>query len=343
MVKGARATAAVILALAGTAAHAAERMDSYEIGAHGQANVRHPAWFKDSFLDLRDDLAEARVAGKRGIIVFFSQRSCSHCQAFVDTTLSDPATRDRVRRGFDVIGLDIFNDLAVTGVDGMATSIRDFAQAQGARFTPTLVFYSTDGRQLARLVGFYPPEKFSRVLDFVEGGHNARETLAAYLRRTRPAPATAPRSLTVDYTLFETPPHRLQPGTGRPLVVVFDQADCDACARFRARVLADPEVRALLGQFRAVMLDRVDDRSTVVDPAGRETSPAQWAQALGLAYEPSVLFFDKDGVEVHRIDSEAGKDRVTGSLQYVLEGAYREHDQFLRWRREKARAAGTVN
>ncbi len=39
---------------------------------------------------------------------------------------------------------------------------------------------------------------------------------------------------------------------------------------------------------------------------------------------------------MHRLDSETGKDRMTGSMQYVLEKAYLRHEQFLQWRKETA-------
>ena len=42
---------------------------------YGAAETESPAWFKDSFLDLRDDLAEADKAGRR-LVVFFMQNGC---------------------------------------------------------------------------------------------------------------------------------------------------------------------------------------------------------------------------------------------------------------------------
>lgn len=91
----------------------ADKMDAYQIGSHGQAHVKYPDWFKESFFDLHDDFNEARDVGKRGIIVFFSQENCNHCQAFLDTTFSDPATKQRVQKDYDVVGLEIFSDLEI--------------------------------------------------------------------------------------------------------------------------------------------------------------------------------------------------------------------------------------
>jgi thioredoxin-related protein len=336
-----RSLLALLCLFAAALPAAADRMDSYQIGGHGQANISYPAWFKQSFLDLREDLEDARNAGKRGIIVFFSQKNCNHCQAFLDTTLGDPGILRRVRDGYDVIGLDIFNDVEVTDPSGRSAPVRAYAETEKARFTPTLVFYAADGARLLSIVGFYPPQKFSHVLDFIEGGHYKNASLSDYLRST-PVSGKGVASLAVDYSIFAKPPHDLARRGGarsRGLVVVFDQAGCAACERFRDRVLADGEVRSLLARFDAVQLDRNDLATVLVDPAGRRVTARTWADELALTYEPSVVFFDEDGREVHRIDSECGKDRMAGSLQYVLEKAYIEHPQFLRWRREKAREA----
>ena len=89
-------------------------------------------------------------------------------------------------------------------------------------------------------------------------------------------------------------------------------------------------------KFRAAQLDAEDARSTITKPDGKKISPKQWAKELQLAYDFSVVFFDKNGEEVHRIDSEIGRDRMLGSMQYVFEKAYERHEQFLQWRKEQA-------
>jgi len=313
-------------------------MDSYQIGSHGQANIKYPAWFKESFLDLPEDLREAKKAGKRGIIVFFSQKNCNHCQAFLDTTLSDPRTQQRVRNNYDVIGLDIFSDIEVTVIDGSARSIKDFAESEKARLTPTLIFYGVENERLVKLIGFYPPERFNRVLDYVDDGNYKRQTLSQYLRKARSKGEGTRQTITSDYTTFAKPPYvldRTKAPAKRPLLVVFEQPNCEACTRFHKRALGDPEVRDLMTRFDAVQLDLTDGQSTLTAPDGKQRTPKQWAEELQLNYDMAVLFFDEQGREVHRLDSESGKDRMAGSMQYVLEKAYAQHEQMLRWRKEQ--------
>ena len=174
---------ALIAACTGlSSALAGERMDVYEIGERGTARIEYPHWFKQSFLDLRDDLAEAGASGKRGVILMLSQSNCSHCQAFLDTTLSDPATVRRVQAHYDVVALDIFSDLELTNIDGSVSTVKDFAETVSARLTPTLIFLGTEGRALLKVIGFYPPETFEHVLDYIDGAHYERSTLSSYIQ-----------------------------------------------------------------------------------------------------------------------------------------------------------------
>ena len=348
MTRGKCATLLVVMAvtLISLAAEAVDDiMDEYKIGGHGQANVRYPAWFKESFLELRDDLDDARKAGKRGVIVFLSQKNCNHCQAFIDTTLSDPVILGRVQRNYDVIALDIFNDLELTDIDGSISSIKDFADAQRARLTPALLFYGVEGSRLLKIVGFYPPAKFSRVLDYIDGEYYAHETLSQYLQKDQAAKGLRQLDIDYDFTLFARPPFMLDRTRfkgQRPLLVVFETPDCTTCQRFHQWVLNDKEVRRLMSTFDAVQLNSMDNTTRVMIPSGRYLTPRQWSEELELAYDISVVFFDEAGKEVHRLDAETGRDRMSGSMQYVLEKSYQRHEQFLQWRKENALKKNTV-
>lgn len=312
-------------------------MDQYRIGGHGKANVKYPPWFKVSFLDLRDDLDDARQAGKRGVIVFLSQKNCNHCQAFIDTTLSEPVILKRVQQNYDVIAVDIFNDLELTDIDGSVTTIKNFADKERARFTPALLFYGVEGKRLLKIIGFYPPEKFTHVLDYIEGGDYQRETLSQYLQKNRTS--TDQQDIQHDYTLFSKPPFvldRTRFKGQQPLLVLFETPNCNPCQRFHKWVLNSGEVRRLMSDFETVQLNSLDNTSKVKLPSGRYLTPQQWSKELQLAYDYSVLFYDEHGVEVHRLDAETGRDRMSGSMQYVLEKSYLRHEQFLQWRKENA-------
>lgn len=41
-------------------------------------STQEPDWFKQSFLDLGEDLAEARAAGKQGLMIVFHSEACAY-------------------------------------------------------------------------------------------------------------------------------------------------------------------------------------------------------------------------------------------------------------------------
>lgn len=301
-------------------------------------DVKFPEWFKTSFLDLREDLNDAHAAGKDGIMLFISASRCSYCKAFMDTSLQDPEIKNRLTAHFDVIGLDIFDDSELTTLDGRQYRVKEFVMLNRASYTPTLIFFGNGGRMLLRIVGYYPPDRFRQVLDYLETGDYPRQTFRDYLRASSQTPETDGKQIIAD-VMFDKPPYMLQRSAiaaQQPLLVVFERPGCDACERFHRRVLQDKAIRRLIGDFEAVQLDASDEQGRIVTPGGEKTSPAAWYRQLGLSYYPAILFFDEKGNEVMRLDSETLRFRMEGSLQLVLERAYEKDAQLQRWRRAKA-------
>ena len=65
--------------------------------------LEFPDWFKLSFLDIRDDIREVREAGKSGLIVYFGQKYCAYCKAFLENDLE--LEDIRIYRGAEGEGL----------------------------------------------------------------------------------------------------------------------------------------------------------------------------------------------------------------------------------------------
>ena len=301
-------------------------------------DVKFPDWFKTSFLDLRDDLEEALDTGKQVIMLFISASRCSYCKAFMDTSLADPAIREQLTESFDVIGLEIFDDRELTTLDGRQYRVKEFVTLSRASYTPTLIFFGEGGRLLLRIVGYYPPDRFRRVLDYLDSRAYEAQPLREYLQASSQEPKAGNAPMISD-DLFERPPYMLDRSrlsAERPLLVVFEGSDCPACERFHRRVLKDKSIRRLIGEYEAIQLDARDIEGRVVTPAGEKGSPADWYRELGLNYLPAILFFDERGNEVMRLDSETLRFRMEGSLQLVLERAYEQDAQLQRWRRAKA-------
>src|SRR5262249_11366058 len=65
------------------------------------------SWFQLSFLDLREDFADAKAAGKR-LAVLFEQRGCVYCATLHNDVLAARYINDYVRENFAVVQLDLW-------------------------------------------------------------------------------------------------------------------------------------------------------------------------------------------------------------------------------------------
>ena len=172
-------------------------------------------------------------------------------------------------------------------IDGNVTTIRNFAEVSKARLTPTLIFYGIENEQLVKIVGFYPPEKFNRVLDYIDGGYHKKVKLSEYLRSSTTGTMAKLQPVNYQYDFLTAPPHDLQRSSNdaeRPLLVIFDEPGCVACLRFHKRVLSDDKVSQSITTHDAILLDRTDNTSKLVLPDGRTLTPQQWANELQLSY-----------------------------------------------------------
>jgi thioredoxin-related protein len=116
-------------------------------------------WFVETFLDLKEDFAEARASGRR-FAVIFEQRGCPYCIKLHTEILAQKYINDYVRQNFFIVQLDLWGDREVTDFDGKKMSEKALAERWGVIFTPTVVFYKDD---LTGLEG-----KWGRELEAIE-------------------------------------------------------------------------------------------------------------------------------------------------------------------------------
>ena len=64
------------------AAEPAQKHGAY----YGGKATEYPSWFKESFLELREDIREAEKANKR-VVIMFTQDNCPYCNLLVERRL----------------------------------------------------------------------------------------------------------------------------------------------------------------------------------------------------------------------------------------------------------------
>ncbi|MCB6179296.1 thioredoxin family protein [Rhodobacter sp. Har01] len=105
----------------------------------GDDGLHKPAWLRETFKDLREDLAEANAEGKR-LLVTYEQRGCIYCTKMHEEVFPDPAIEALILEHYFVVQLNLFGDVEVTDFDGTVLTEKDMAMRWGVMFTPTLIF-----------------------------------------------------------------------------------------------------------------------------------------------------------------------------------------------------------
>lgn len=304
----------------------------------GAMATEYPAWFKDSFLNLREDVAEAKANNKR-VMLLFTQDNCPYCNALVERNLAQKPIETRLRERFDVIAVNIWGDREIVGLDGVKHSEKSYAASQKVQFTPTLLFFDESGKTILRLNGYLPPERFKTAIEYVAQGKEKSIAYRDYIAANTP-PVTGGTLIKEDF--FRPAPHQLQRRGNRPLAVFFEQKDCPSCAELHQKVLTDPETRAVLRQLDVIQLD-MWSKTPVITPQGRHLTAREWARALDVKYAPTIVVFDPRGREIIRSEAFFKVFHTQGIFAYALEGAYKTEPNFQRYlsaRAEKFREQG---
>jgi thioredoxin-related protein len=296
----------------------------------GTGQYTIPEWFKDSFLDLREDAASAGKSGKR-LLVFFGQEGCPYCATLINNNFSQMTIVTYTRQHFDSIEINLWGDREVTDFSGQALPEKEFAAKHKVWFTPTILFFDEHGKQVLRINGYYPPHQFLAALRYVAEKKEREVTFAQYLAKVSPPPVAG--SLHAE-SFFVPPPHDLSRLAGKPIAVFFEQKDCPDCDALHNNTFRQPATLEQLRRFHVLQLDRWSD-APLVTPQGEETTARQWAERLGIAYVPSAVLFDA-GKEVIRIEALLKAFHVQSVLDYAASGAYRSQPNLQRFIRERA-------
>lgn len=318
---------ALLLCLAAVPAPLQAEPAQLDAGMVNPGYQEQPAWFANSFLDIREDVREA-AADDRRVLLYFYQDGCPYCKKLLNTNFALKETETRVRESFSVIAINMWGDREVTGLDGEQTTEKAFAKSLRVMFTPTLLFLDEGGRVVLRVNGYYPPHKFNAAMEYGSMNDGVEPDFRTWYTALSPRPSRG-----VLHRQHATlPPDSdlaARPG-GRPLLVMFEQKDCAPCDELHLDILERPESRAQLARFDVVVLDMWSE-DPVRRPDGVTGSEADWARELKVQYAPSLLFFDAAGKEVFRTEAWLRSFHIQSVMDYVASGAYREQPSFQRF------------
>lgn len=292
----------------------------------GAASHVVPDWFKVTFLDIKDDINEARKNNKR-LLMYFGQDGCPYCAALFNNNFSQKHIQDYTRKHFDSVAINMWGDREVTALSGKTFTEKTYAKHMQIWFTPTIIFYDENGKVALRINGYFPPHKFMAALKFVAKKHDKKMNFAQYMAKNTPRPSSGKIH---KEPYFLKPPYNFSKmKSGKPLMVLFEQKDCSPCDRLHSKILKHRTTRPLVKKFRIAQFD-MWGKTPLVSPNGKKTNASTWARKLNISYAPSAVFF-VNGKEVMRIEAFLKNFHFQSVLDYVQSGAYKKEPSFQRY------------
>lgn len=311
----------MVLCLASVALSAARGAEAVEGGRVGKivgtAVAEHPDWFKESFLDISEDVAEAGEAQKH-VLLYFYINDCPYCHKMVEENFKSSPYTEFLQRQFDVIALNVYGDREVAFDESTSVTEKVLAKQLKVRYTPTILFLDHQNQPVLRLNGYRSVQAFGYALSFVNDKAYTRTSLSRYIeeREQRQLYVFRPHEQLIDAT-------DLHGVADKPLAVLFEDRTCDECDALHDGILNLTDTKAILKKFTLVRLDAFSQRP-ITDVAGNQTTPNAYAEALGLTYRPGIVLFDR-GKEITRIDGMLRTYYFQEVLRYVGERHYERY------------------
>ena len=113
--------------------------------------------------------------------VYLYEPGCPFCARFEKETLAEERVREGLGR-LERINVNAFTDDPVM-FGGKMTPQRRIASMYGVNFFPTMLFLNPEGKEIARIRGFFETPDFLEMLGYVTGGNYTRESFETYLDR----------------------------------------------------------------------------------------------------------------------------------------------------------------
>lgn len=110
-----------------------------DVAPMGDDGLYKEPWMRDTFKDLREDLAEANAEGRR-LVLFVEQRGCIYCHKMHEEVFSQPDVAEYIEENFFVVQINLHGDTEITDFDGESLSEKAATRKWRVLFTPNIVF-----------------------------------------------------------------------------------------------------------------------------------------------------------------------------------------------------------
>ncbi len=321
----------ILLSVLHTGAHGVE--PGKIIG--GQASTL-PDWFKDSFLDIAEDVEEASDEGKH-LMLYMHLSGCPYCYKMVEEGFKNTDNTQIIKDNFEVVAINIRGNKEVSLSEDLTMTEAEVRNHYKVNFTPTIVFLDQDNKLVYKVNGYRSPEYFKHVLNFVKDKSYQETTLAQFIKNQSRQKKYEFRSHNSFQNITD-----LSLKKEKPLLVLFEDQYCVLCDQLHDGHLQNPDILKEMALFDVVRLDAESDQA-IIDVDGNKTTPKEYVNKLGLNYRPGIIMFDQ-GKEVMRIDALLYSYHFAGHLRYIGERHYHQYPEsvfdYLRVYRQKILDSG---
>jgi len=120
---------------------------------HAETRDAHQYFFDAKLGDFKSELAVAKKAGKKGIVLMYELDDCPFCFRMKQTVLNQSEVQDYYHQHFLIFPVDIKGDIAMIDFKGKQTTEKAYGLEQRIYGTPVFDFFDLDGNQLVRFPG----------------------------------------------------------------------------------------------------------------------------------------------------------------------------------------------
>ena len=296
----------------------------------GTKQTTMPSWFMNSFLDFSEDIESLANENKR-LILFVEQDSCPYCHAFVTKNLSHTKTKEKVQKHFGVIDLNMFGDREVIDTDGEEFTEKEFAKKHNIQFTPTIIFFDENKKQILRLNGYIDIPQFNLALDYIKDKKETSLTFQEYLLQNKKQKS----ALISEPDFFKELKNFMRTKDSKKIAIFFESSNCDNCEILHNKLLKDKTTKELLKKIDLVQVD-INSKEAIVSPDRMVYNIKDWITILNITHTPTIIFFDEKANEIMRIEAMFKNFHFQSIVDYVVSDAYKTESEFQRYLTKRA-------
>jgi len=287
----------------------------------GGSDHKMPEWFKQSFLEINEDVLEASENNKH-LMLFMTLKFCPYCTKMLQRNFIEGAKlHPYIQKNFDVVSIDIRGNKEITVNDDLTLTEVEYAKYINVQYTPTILFFDEDGKIVVRVNGYRSSENFKNILDFVKNKEYKNSSLTVYLGKVK--------NKTL-YTLRDNKSFKNITNLSKiegPLALIFEDGSCTQCDYLHNKTLKNKDVINEMNKYTVVRYD-ASNENEIITPSGKKTTPKQWAKDLLLDYRPGIMLFNHKK-ERARIDALMYSFHFKELLRFVSKEEYKNYTSYL--------------